>query len=234
MIFVFSSLKNSVLLLAQDRILQLYKMYEERGSISPSELSTYYSLIKDYQESGGNSEIVNVAKASISKLINANTYTPNEYRLAMGMDEVINPLDIRINVQAKIDYNRQYSLETNIYPEIQSRILDSQVQCDVNRMESLRYENQCRCIDSTLKDCLFNHYVLYADNMPVATYDASKKLYEDAINTMKTYEKKRLTIYDLDRLIFPDDPIRDWVEKKTAEINKKFAWADEFMERMDI
>lgn len=46
--------------------------------------------------------------------------------------------------------------------------------------------------------------------------------------------KPRLTIYDLNRLIFPEDPIRDWVEKKTKEIDKKFAWADELMERMDI
>lgn len=54
--------------------------------------------------------------------------------------------------------------------------------------------------------------------------------------TINQFEKpkQRLTIYDLDRLIFPEDPIRDWVEKKTKEIDKKFAWADELMERMDI
>ena len=39
--------------------------------------------------------------------------------------------------------------------------------------------------------------------------------------------KKKLTIYDLNRLIFPFDPIRDWVEKKTKEINEKYAWAEE-------
>lgn len=39
--------------------------------------------------------------------------------------------------------------------------------------------------------------------------------------------KPHLTIYDLDRLIFPEDPIRDWVTKQVAEIEKKFAWADQ-------
>lgn len=39
--------------------------------------------------------------------------------------------------------------------------------------------------------------------------------------------KKQYTIYDLDRFIFPEDPIRDWVERKVAEINKKYAWIDQ-------
>ena len=38
--------------------------------------------------------------------------------------------------------------------------------------------------------------------------------------------KKKLTIYDLDQLIFPFDPIRDWVEKKVKRINEKYAWAE--------
>lgn len=38
--------------------------------------------------------------------------------------------------------------------------------------------------------------------------------------------KKKLTIYDLDRLIFPFDPIRDWVEKEVKRINEKYSWAE--------
>lgn len=55
--------------------------------------------------------------------------------------------------------------------------------------------------------------ILYADNKPIM--DLSH--YE---------EKPKTDIFDLDRLIFPEDPIRDWVEKRVAEINAKYAWAD--------
>ena len=41
-------------------------------------------------------------------------------------------------------------------------------------------------------------------------------------------KKKELTIYDLARLVFPDDPIRDYVEKKVAEIEERYRWIDEF------
>lgn len=83
--------------------------------------------------------------------------------------------------------------------------------------------------------------ILYADNQPIqivsplelARQQQMQAMYQQTVCAFKKY-KPRLTIYDLDKLIFPDDPIRDWVEKKTAEINKKFAWADELMERMDI
>lgn len=34
-------------------------------------------------------------------------------------------------------------------------------------------------------------------------------------------------IFDLDRLLFPDNPIRDWVEKKEKDIEEKFKWVDE-------
>lgn len=41
-------------------------------------------------------------------------------------------------------------------------------------------------------------------------------------------KKKKLTIYDLARLVFPDDPIRDYVEKKVAEIEERYRWIDAF------
>ena len=58
------------------------------------------------------------------------------------------------------------------------------------------------------------NYTLYADNKPIDSFYTSEA------------SKKRYTIYDLDRFIFPEDPIRDWVERKVAEINKKYAWVD--------
>ena len=43
--------------------------------------------------------------------------------------------------------------------------------------------------------------------------------------------KKKLTIYDLDRIIFPFDPIKDWVEKEVKRIDEKYAWAEELSGR---
>lgn len=60
----------------------------------------------------------------------------------------------------------------------------------------------------------------YADNIPYFG------LNEDCV--VETPKKKKLTIYDLARLIFPDDPIRDYVEKKVAEIEERYRWIDEF------
>lgn len=39
---------------------------------------------------------------------------------------------------------------------------------------------------------------------------------------MKDQKKKRLTIYDLDKLIFPNDPIRDYIEAEIAKIEEKY------------
>lgn len=47
--------------------------------------------------------------------------------------------------------------------------------------------------------------------------------------TMWSEPKKTVirNVYDLDRIIFPNDPIRDWVEKKEKEIEERFKWVDE-------
>lgn len=44
-----------------------------------------------------------------------------------------------------------------------------------------------------------------------------------------TEQKKKVvrSIYDLDKIIFPCDPIRDWTEKKCKEIEEKYKWLDE-------
>lgn len=48
-----------------------------------------------------------------------------------------------------------------------------------------------------------------------------------AQSTSYTPYKKKLTIYDIQKLIFPEDPIRDWVEKKTREIEERYKWVNE-------
>ena len=35
-------------------------------------------------------------------------------------------------------------------------------------------------------------------------------------------KKKRLIVYDLDKLIFPNDPIRDYIEAEIAKIEEKY------------
>ena len=52
--------------------------------------------------------------------------------------------------------------------------------------------------------------------------------YTDNVPYIGEPKKKKLTIYDLAKLIFPDDPIRDYVEKKVAEIEERYRWIDEF------
>lgn len=225
-----SDLLNAIHALALDRILFLCKHYKDKGYVTPSELSSFLSLVDDYKTSGGNSSLVNCAKSEVLKLINMNAYTPNEYRLAMGMNEVTNPLDTRMEVQRVFtfqDLDGHYEVTTSLLNQQQSRVLDSQVQCDAARMEMLRYETQCKqtCAAGTYgitfneaaRNLYENIQALYADNVQIETMRKS-------IDSFKV--KKRYTIYDLDRLIFPEDPIRDWVEKRTKEIEKKFAWAD--------
>ena len=62
--------------------------------------------------------------------------------------------------------------------------------------------------------------IYYADNAPYYG------LNEDCV--VEVPAKKKLTIYDLARLVFPDDPIRDYVEKKVAEIEERYRWIDAF------
>lgn len=42
--------------------------------------------------------------------------------------------------------------------------------------------------------------------------------------------KKESWIERLDRLIFPVDPIRDWVENEVERISKQYAWIDHVRE----
>lgn len=89
--------------------------------------------------------------------------------------------------------------------------IDTRIQQCCNTVSAddlmMRMEAQCNAVS--------RNYTLYADNKPIDSFYTSEM------------SKKRYTIYDLDRFIFPEDPIRDWVERKVAEINKKYAWVDQ-------
>lgn len=64
----------------------------------------------------------------------------------------------------------------------------------------------------------------YSD-MCQASRDSMLRMQQSKLNAY-TFEK--LTIYDFARLVFPDDPIRDYVEKKVTEIEERYRWIDEF------
>lgn len=40
--------------------------------------------------------------------------------------------------------------------------------------------------------------------------------------------KKKLTLAELDRILFPFDPIRDWSDREVARIEAKYAWLDRY------
>lgn len=98
---------------------------------------------------------------------------------------------------------------------------------DMNRIRETSQNTQIQIVANLINreiltskiNCL-NDITYYADNIPVAS------LNEDEITIIHDQPKNKLTIYDLNRLIFPFDPIRDWVEKKTKEINEKYAWTN--------
>lgn len=46
-------------------------------------------------------------------------------------------------------------------------------------------------------------------------------LFQQIKQFTKDQKKKRLTIYDLDKLIFPNDPIRDYIEAEIAKTEEK-------------
>lgn len=226
-----SGLVSDLRLLMQEQIYSLFKKYSEKKSITPSELSTFIYLVDSYRILGGNSSVDRL-KDEVTKLIFTDIYTPNEYRLAMGMNEVINPLNVQCNVCRQFSaedlscLNSHYCVTAKLQNERQEIILDAQVQCDAATMERLRYETQYRntCsissydFDDAARNIAESTVALYADNKPLYFKETSKK--------------KRYTIYDLDRLIFPEDPIRDWTEKRVAEIEKKFEKWDDILETM--
>ena len=85
----------------------------------------------------------------------------------------------------------------------------------LNRTEEFYFDNDPQSLYPTE----FIKY--YADNIPIISIN------ENCITDIFKKSKRKLTIYDLDRLIFLFDPIRDWVEKEVKRINEKYAWAEE-------
>jgi len=43
-----------------------------------------------------------------------------------------------------------------------------------------------------------------------------------------TMPKKKLTLEELNRILFPNDPIRDWSERTLAAIEAKYAWLNDY------
>lgn len=107
--------------------------------------------------------------------------------------------------------------------------LDSMLRMQ-QKIQQASLDSVLRAQQSKLNACIANGFntlnygvcttLYYADNIPYYG------LNEDLV--IEEPKKKKLTIYDLARLVFPDDPIRDYVEKKVAEIEERYRWIDEF------
>ena len=96
----------------------------------------------------------------------------------------------------------------------QQASLDSVLRAQQSKLNAYTFEGFNRLNHSICNT------IYYADNVPYYG------LNEDCV--VEVPKKKKLTIYDLARLVFPDDPIRDYVEKKVAEIEERYGWIDAF------
>ena len=99
--------------------------------------------------------------------------------------------------------------------------------CSMDEIRNSYLRLQCQSTTNEINRNMYsmlqsNLYSRTANTMAIPYYGLNKEY----VNVYGK-PKKKLTIYDLDRLIFPFDPIRDWVEKKVKRINKKYAWAEE-------
>ena len=103
-------------------------------------------------------------------------------------------------------------------------------QDSILKMQQAQIDASLRIQQSRLNSYILNGFnklnhsicdtIFYTDNVPYYG------LNEECV--VESPKKKKLTIYDLARLVFPDDPIRDYVEKKVAEIEERYRWIDEF------
>lgn len=50
----------------------------------------------------------------------------------------------------------------------------------------------------------------------------------NAIPKEPILEPKKLTIEEMDRILFPVNPIRDWAEREQRKIEEKYSWLKEF------
>lgn len=98
--------------------------------------------------------------------------------------------------------------------KIQQASLDSILRAQKSKL------NACIATEFNKLSYSIGTMLYYADNIPYYG------LNEDLVIEEPT--KKKLTIYDLARFIFPEDPIRDYVEKKVAEIEERYRWIDAF------
>lgn len=110
-------------------------------------------------------------------------------------------------------YNSWYPIGS-CYSDMCQASLDSMLRMQQSKLNAYTFEGFNR-LNHSICDTIY-----YADNVPYYG------LNEGCV--VEVPAKKKLTIYDLARLVFPDDPIRDYVEKKVAEIEERYRWIDEF------
>lgn len=76
--------------------------------------------------------------------------------------------------------------------------------------------NTVQCLQSQVNKLMIDKaFCDMAVNTPISFISANQTIYERP-------KKKRLTIYDLDKLIFSNDPIRDYIEAEIVKIEEKY------------
>lgn len=106
----------------------------------------------------------------------------------------------------------QYTNQVTSFSKIRNDMLDASLNV---YQYGLMSANDVRACCNTFNEIQTQtdpkELVLYSNNIPIS---------------FQNIQKPKTTIFDLDRLIFPEDPIRDWVKKKTKEINEKYSWVN--------
>ena len=134
-----------------------------------------------------------------------------------------------------------YSSQQCICRQPQSAINEQMAQMNMNtRLQMMQIE---QCIQSQIPHTSFSNYT------PAAMYNPYGYSCTNAIGGAHGYigsggagicvtinsldsrmtqysPKKESWIERMDKLIFPVDPIRDWVESEIERISKKYAWID--------
>lgn len=108
---------------------------------------------------------------------------------------------------------------------MQNNSMQSTIQSLQSQIDKLKFEQTFLSLNS-ISNCNINQ----CNNMIVNMTNVFPPLSTNV--TEREKPKKKLTIHDVDRIIFPNDPIRDYIEAEIARIEEKyknmFSWVDDF------
>lgn len=109
-----------------------------------------------------------------------------------------------------------------------------------NNLEIQRLKNQTQCLEieqilqqqtQNLTNAISSSSWCNPNYIPmVPIYTPNCFCYsplDQNISQIEYKKEKRLTIEELDLLLFPNNPIRDWIKKEIKRIEEKYKWIEE-------